>query len=70
MVFWYNHRNQHVVNFEIPPFYSVMSVVHLLHLILIVGRFYVLTYSDCKFKRSKALDSDGCKSLFASTLSA
>lgn len=64
------HRNQHVVNFEIPPFYCIRSVVHLLHLMLIVGCFYVLAYPDCKFKRPKLLDSDGCNNLFASTLSA
>ncbi|EBI9066772.1 hypothetical protein DK530_01015 [Salmonella enterica] len=70
MVYSCGHRNQHVVNFEIPPFSHIRSVVHLLHRMLIVGCFYVLTYPDCKFKRPKALDSDGCKNLSASTLSA
>lgn len=37
MVCWCNRRNQHVVNFETPPFYCVRSVVHLFHFILIVG---------------------------------
>lgn len=47
MVHWCGHRNQHVVNFEIPPFSCIRSIVHLLHLMLIVGCFYVLTYPDC-----------------------
>ena len=47
MVHWCSHRNQHVVNFEIPPFSYIRSVVHLLHLILIIGCFDVLDRYLC-----------------------
>ena len=39
----------------------------LVHRILIVECFDVLTYPDCKFRWPKAMDSDGYKNLFAST---
>lgn len=69
MIHWLSYKNQHVGNFDIPPFYCVRSIVHLLHLILNVGCFYVLTFPDCKFKGPTVLDSDGCNHLFTRTLS-
>lgn len=56
MDLWFSHRNQHVVNFEIPPFSCIRSVVHLVHRILLLVAAEFIINKLQRFEQFKGRD--------------